>query len=172
VQRRFSRVEKYSKKWYKLLEAIQKVYFRLRCLKDDFLHKTVNWLLEKADIIFHEDLNISGMIRRPKPKQDDNGKYLHNRATVKSGLNKSIADAAWGRFIEILQYKAINCGNKVVAVPPHYTSQECPVCHCVVKKSLSVRTHSCSCGFVANRDFAASLNILRVGLDTFTPQSV
>jgi putative transposase len=165
LQRRRAKAEKYSPKWYKLLKAIQKVYFRLRCLKHDFLHKTANDLLKKADIISHEDLNIRGMIRRPKPKQDENGKYLPNNAAAKSGLNKSIADAAWGQFLGILNYKAKEQGKIVVAVPPHYTSQECPGCHQIVKKSLSVRTHRCPCGFVANRDFAASLNILRIGLD-------
>jgi transposase len=31
--------------------------------------------------------------------------------------------------------------------------------------SLSVRTHRCACGFVANRDHNTAINILRVGLD-------
>ncbi len=168
LQRRFAKADKYSSKWYKLLKAIQKVYYRIRCLKHDFLHKTANALLEKADIIFHENLNISGMMRRPKPKQDEEGKYLPNNASAKSGLNKSFADASLGQFLNTLKSKAVALGKKVIGVPPHYTSQECPVCHQIVKKSLSVRTHRCPCGFVANRDFAASLNILRIGLDTLT----
>ncbi|MBF0121193.1 MAG: transposase, partial [Desulfobacterales bacterium] len=126
----------------------------------------------KVDIIIHEDLNISGMMKRPKPKQDENGKYLPNNASAKSGLNKSIADASWGQFINILKYKAVELGKRIIGIPPQYTSQECPICHQIVKKSLSVRTHRCPCGFVANRDFAASLNILRIGLDTLTAQTV
>ncbi|MBF0475370.1 MAG: transposase [Deltaproteobacteria bacterium] len=166
LQRRFAKAEKRSNKWYRLLAAIQKVYYRLRCLKHDFLHKTVNSLLAKADAVFHEDLNIRGMIWRPKAKQGEDGKYFPNGAGAKSGLNKSIADAAWGQFLTILGYKAAEQNKVALAVPPHYTSQTCPECGEVVKKSLSVRTHRCPCGFVANRDFAASLNILRVGLDT------
>jgi putative transposase len=172
LQRRFTKADKYSAKWHKLLKAIQKVYYRIRCLKHDFLHKTANELLEKADIIFHENLNIIGMMRRPKPKQDEDGKYLPNNASAKSGLNKSIADASWCQFLNILKYKAAEPGKKVIGVSPHYTSQECPKCHCMVKKSLSVRTHRCPCGFVANRDFAASLNILRIGLDTLMAQTI
>jgi putative transposase len=168
LQRRFAKADKYGKKWYKILRAIQKVYYRIRCLKHDFLHKTANELLDKADIIIHEDLNVSGMIRRPKPKQDEDGKYIANGASAKSGLNKSIADAAWGQFIGILKYKAVELGKMLIGISPQYTSQECPACHELVKKSLSVRTHHCPCGFVANRDFAASLNILRIGLDTLT----
>ncbi|MFP4393431.1 MAG: zinc ribbon domain-containing protein [Desulfohalobiaceae bacterium] len=36
----------------------------------------------------------------------------------------------------------------------------------VVKKTLSTRTHRCECGYRANRDHAAAINILRIGLDT------
>jgi transposase len=50
--------------------------------------------------------------------------------------------------------------------PAHHTSQKCSVCGQIVKKALSVRTHRCPCGFVANRDHHAAINILRVGLDT------
>jgi putative transposase len=127
--------------------------------------------LNKADTIFCESLNIQGMIRRPKPKQDDNGKYLPNGASAKSGLNKSIADASWGQFLSILEYKAKEQGKRVVKVPTRYTSQICPACNKIVKKSLSVRTHRCDCGFVANRDYSASLNILRIGMDTLQAQT-
>jgi putative transposase len=47
-----------------------------------------------------------------------------------------------------------------VAVPPHYTSQECSQCKVIVKKSLSTRTHVCSCGLVLQRDWNAAINIL------------
>jgi len=173
LQRRFAKAERYKPKWYKLLHAIQKVYFRIRCLKHDFLHKTANWSLEKADVIFHEDLNIAGMIRRPKSKQDENGKYLPNNACAKSGLNKSIADASWGQFLSILKHKAATLGKMVIGVNPRYTSQECPECHQIVKKSLSVRTHKCPfCNFTANRDLAAALNILRIGMDTLANSNI
>lgn len=166
LQRRFSRTPRYSKKWYKLLKALQKTHYRIRCKREDFLHKEANRLLERSDMIFYEDLNISDMIRRPAKKQDKNGEYLPNGACWKSGLNKSIADASWGKFLQILRDKAQHCGKTVIAVPPHYTSQKCPGCGRIVKKSLSTRTHDCECGFRANRDHTAALNILRVGLDT------
>ncbi|MBF0257984.1 MAG: transposase [Desulfamplus sp.] len=107
------------------------------------------------------------MIRRPKPKQDqETGEYLPNGASAKAGLNKSIADAGWGRFFEFLRYKAEELCKQVVPVPPCYTSQLCSSCGVLVKKSLSTRTHRCECGFVANRDYNAALNILRIGMDT------
>jgi hypothetical protein len=39
------------------------------------------------------------MVKRPKVKQDENGTYLHNGASKKAGLNKSILDAGWASFI-------------------------------------------------------------------------
>ncbi|MFP4285361.1 MAG: zinc ribbon domain-containing protein [Desulfovermiculus sp.] len=54
----------------------------------------------------------------------------------------------------------------MIKVPPHYTSQTCPECGVVVKKTLSTRTHRCECGYTANRNHAVARNILRIGLDT------
>jgi putative transposase len=167
LQRKWSKIPKYSPRWYKLLHAIQKVYFKIRCQRQDFLHKLAVNLLEKYDVIVHEDLQIKNMSRRPKPKQDETGTYLPNGASAKSGLNKSILDASWYQFLLILKYKAEVLGKLVIGVPPHYTSQRCPDCGTIVKKSLSVRTHVCpECGLVENRDLAASRNILSLGMET------
>ncbi len=109
----------------------------------------------------------------PKPIQDkETGQYLPNRASIKAGLNKSIADVSQGRFLDILKYKAHNLGKKTISVSPNYTSQKCSQCGNIVKKSLSIRTHKCDCGFVANRDYNAALNIMSVGLDTLTVSTV
>jgi putative transposase len=62
-----------------------------------------------------------------------------------------------GQWIE---YFATKFGRLAVAVPPHYTSQECSQCKVIVKKSLSTRTHVCSCGLVLQRDWNAAINIL------------
>jgi putative transposase len=166
LQRRLAKTPKRSRKWYKLQKAVQKAHYRIRCQRLDFLHKQANSLLGQSDLIVHEDLKITNMIKRPKPKQDEDGQYIKNGACWKSGLNKSMADAGWGTFLNILHYKAKWWGKTVIKVPPHYTSQTCPECGVVVKKTLSTRTHACECGYKANRDHAAARNILRIGLDT------
>ena len=82
-------------------------------------------------------------------------------------LSKSISDAAWSAFRNWLEYFACVFGVATVAVPPHYTSQNCSNCGEVVKKSLSTRTHKCHhCGFVLDRDWNAARNILELGLRT------
>jgi len=167
LQRRLSESSKGTNKYRKILKTLQKCHYRVKCQRNDFLHKEANRLLSRSDTIFHEKLEIRNMIRRPRPKQDEaTGEYLPNGASAKSGLNKSIADAGWGRFFEFLHYKAGELCKRVVPVPPHYTSQICSSCGMLVKKSLSTRTHRCECGFVANRDHNAALNILRIGMDT------
>ena len=104
------------------------------------------------------------MSRRPKLTEDGNGGYLHNGASTKAGLNKSIQDAGWAQFRQILTFKAECAGKQVIAVPPAYTSQTCSGCGEIVQKSLSVRTHVCaSCGLILDRDENAARNIQWAG---------
>jgi putative transposase len=83
--------------------------------------KSVN---ENAVVVF-EDLQVDNMRHRPKPKQDENGKYLPNGAAAKGGLNKSILDAGWSAFVALCASKAEEAGCTVVKVAPHDTSQVC-----------------------------------------------
>jgi len=170
LQKKLSKTTKRTKKYLRLLKAIRKCHYRIKCQRNDFLHKTANRLLSMADVIVFEKLNIKNMTKRAKPKKDpDSDGYLPNGASAKSGLNKSIADASWSKFILFLQYKARMLGKQVIPVNPAYTSQMCsnPDCGKIVKKSLSVRTHRClHCGLVLNRDHNAAINILRLGLQS------
>jgi putative transposase len=76
-------------------------------------------------------------------------------------LARQILDSGWDTFKALLEYKA----KKVVEVEPAYTSIDCSRCGNAVPKSLAVRTHRCcKCGLVIDRDYNASLNILRKGL--------
>ena len=166
LHRRFSNAEKGTAK-VRILKALHKCYHRIRCRRLSFLHGKVNELLAKYDIICIEDLRIANMTRRPKPKQDEEtGRFLPNGAAAKAGLNKSILDACWGEFFHILRYKAEALCKVVVAVPPRFTSQKCSACGRMIRKSLSIRTHQCACGYVADRDLNAALNIKRLGLET------
>ena len=166
LQNLLARAKKDSPKWKKLLKAVQRAHCRIKCMRKDFLHKEANGILGKSSLVVHEDLKICNMIRRPKPKQDADGKYLPDWAFWKSGINKSIADMGWRMFLDFVGYKATWQRKNVIAVPPHYTSQSCPDCGDIVKKTLSTRTHVCPCGCRIHRDHAAAINILRIGLNT------
>jgi putative transposase len=66
----------------------------------------------------------------------------------------------------ILAQKAEEAAVRVIAVDPRNTTQACSSCGAIpqVKKTLSDRVHRCcSCGYVADRDVNAALNILRLG---------
>jgi putative transposase len=130
----------------------------------DFHHKTALDLVRQYDVIYLEDLQVANMSQRPEPTPDGQGGYEPNGASAKAGLNKSIQDAGWYSFRQILTCKAECAGKRVVAVPPAYTSQECSGCGERVEKSLSVRTHVCThCGLILDRDENAAKNIQWLG---------
>ena len=101
--------------------------------------------MESNDFVAIEDLNVKGL--------------------VKSKMAKSISDASWSLFRQWLEYFAEVFKRELVAVSPHYTSQDCSGCGARVKKALSTRTHVCKCGLVLCRDHNAAINILRKALD-------
>jgi putative transposase len=79
---------------------------------------------------------------------------------------ESIADASWTMFRTWVEYLGKVFGTVTVAVPPHYTSQNCFSCGTTVEKILSTRTHKCKCGTVLDRDENGARNILKLGLRT------
>jgi putative transposase len=111
----------------------------------DFHFKTANHYAKRYGRICVEDLNVCGMVRNPH-------------------LAKSIHDASWSAFLDILTDKAARAGHVVVRVPARFTTQKCSRCGEYVQKSLSVRTHLCpSCGLVEDRDVNAAKNIVQAG---------
>ncbi|MCA1747019.1 MAG: transposase, partial [Bacteroidales bacterium] len=65
----------------KLQKALAKCHYRVKCRRNDFLHKTANDLLTRADLICFEDLKIKNLLRRPEPRQDEaTGEFLPNGA--------------------------------------------------------------------------------------------
>lgn len=151
----------------KLLLA--KAHRKIRDQRKDFHHKTARILVNTHSLIAVEALRTSNMIRRPAPQpattEEDTIVYLPNGAASKAGLNKSIGDAGWGTFLELLRVKAEEAGCAVVAVNPAGTSQACSQCGAVAPKGLDVRWHHCvHCGCSLQRDVNAARNILaRVG---------
>ncbi|MCA0758048.1 transposase [Paenibacillus sp. N4] len=70
----------------------------------------------------------------------------------------------WNGLVQFVTYKAESAGRQVVQVNPYRTSQRCSNCGEIVKKSLAVRVHQCSCGYDADRDENAATNILKLAL--------
>ena len=97
-QRRASRKKKGSNNRAIDYQKLAKFYQDLTNKKEDYHWKIANQFCRNGELIVFENLNIKGMIKRCKTKQDENGKYLKNGQTAKAKLNRLIADASWGEF--------------------------------------------------------------------------
>jgi putative transposase len=166
LQQRLSKKKKSSNRRRKSVKLVAKAHKKIGNQRKDFHHKKSCILVNTFETIVFEDLSMHNMVRRPKVKQDEKGAYLHNGAAAKGGLNKSIHDAGWANFIELVKHKAEWAGVTVMQVNPNKTSQICSACHKEGEhKDLSIRTHVCiHCGVVLDRDHNAALNILDRGL--------
>ncbi len=137
-----SRKKKGSKNRKKAIKKLARQYEKITRQRRSFAHEESRKIVNKYDFISYEKLNINNMIKNHK-------------------LSKSIMDAAWSQFLSFVSYKAESAGKIVVGIDSSYTSQTCPDCGHVKKKSLKERTHSCkTCGLVIDRDEAAARVIL------------
>jgi putative transposase len=162
--KRIARRKKGSKRRRKAVHLLARASQTVRRQRSDFHHKTALALVRQYDTIYVEDLQVHNLVRRPAPVPDGQGGYRHNGAAAKAGLNKSIHDAGWYSFRQVLACKAAWAGKCVVAVPPAYTSQICSGCGALVQKSLSVRTHICpECGLALDRDENGARNVQWAG---------
>jgi putative transposase len=148
VRRGFSRKKKHSKNWYKQLRKVHRIHNKIANSRKDFQHKESTKIVNHNDIICLEDLNIRGMVKN------------HN-------LAKSISDAGWGTFTDMLDYKAEWKHGTTVYVPRFYpSSQICSKCGSRQIMPLKLRTYICEdCGAIIDRDYNASINIEQKGLE-------
>jgi len=141
-QRKLSRRKKKSKNRAKQKIKAARVHEKIVNQRDNFLHKLSRYYVDTYGFIACEDLNIKSLVKNHY-------------------LAKSITDVSWSRFTHMLQYKAERAGIEVIKVEPKNTTQRCSHCGRLVKKSLSVRTHKCECGFIVDRDYNSAINILK-----------
>jgi len=113
-----------------------------------------------------EDLKIKNMTKRPKPKQDANGKWLRNGAAAKAGLNRAILGSAWGQVADYTQYKALRAGKLLIKVAPQYSSQTCAACGHVDagNRPSQAEFHCLRCGHEDNADHNAARVIQQRGV--------
>jgi putative transposase len=148
AQRRLSRTQKGSKNRAKARNRLGRKHLLVQRQRKDFACKLARCVIQSSDLVAFEDLQVRNMVK--------------NRH-----LAKSISDAAWSMFREWLVYFGKVFDVPVIAVAPHYTSQNCSNCTRTVKKSLSTRTHRCPhCGHLQDRDWNAAINILVKALST------
>ncbi|WP_088052827.1 RNA-guided endonuclease InsQ/TnpB family protein [Virgibacillus dakarensis] len=147
AQAKLSKMKRGSANYAKQVSKVHLFYEKVANQRRDFLHKLSYHLAKDYSIIAVEDLDIRHMVKNKR-------------------LSKSISDAGWGMFRNMLSYKCERNGSILLKVDPAFTSQDCSTCGTRVKKSLSIRTHICKgCGTILDRDHNASLHILRKGME-------
>jgi putative transposase len=145
-------------------ERVAAAHRRVRNRRADTLHQLSRRLVNEHDLIVHEQLAISNLVRRPKPRPDGTGGYGPNGATAKTGLNRSIHDAGWGQLLAMINYKAESAGRTVIAVDPRNTSRTCADCGHVSAGNRRGAVFECqACDHQAHADTNAAINILRAG---------
>lgn len=129
------------KKWNK---RIAKQHEKVANQRMDMWHKISTQIVQKYDTICIEDLNVSGMMKNRK-------------------LSKSIADAGWGMFFSMLEYKAEWYGKNIVTIGRFEpSSKTCNVCGATNHNlKLSDRKWTCENNHILDRDVNASLNVKR-----------
>jgi putative transposase len=166
-QRRLARQKSGSKRRNRTKLKIAKARAYAANCRRDFAHKVSHKLAtESSKLLVFEDLKVEKMSRRAKPKLV-NGKYVANGAAAKSGLNRSIREAAWGPLVTFTKYKAARRNKLVLTVPPQYTSQECSSCgHIHADNRVSQATFICQlCGYTENADINAARVIKKRGIE-------
>jgi len=111
-----------------------------------FLHQVSGALVKTHDRLVIEDLNVAGM--------------LANHC-----LARAISDAGWAELARLLRYKQAWRGGELIEADRWYPSTRlCPNCGTVKSDmTLSDRVFSCGCGYSADRDTNAAVNLARWG---------
>jgi putative transposase len=124
----------------------------------DGLHKAANRIVRSADVIALEVLDVRAMTRSAKGTLAEPGRNV----AAKSGLNRALLDAGFGKLATLIREKAAWAVREVVGVDARYSSQTCGRCLQVDSKSRWRRRFRCvACGWTCHADVAAALEIRR-----------
>jgi putative transposase len=144
AQRTVSRRQKGSKNREKAKLRVSRLHRKVRRQRDHVLHQVSSAYAKSHGTVVVEKLNVSGM--------------SSGGGARKRGLNRSIASAGWSRLVEMLRYKLLWSGGRLVEVPAAYSSQTCSACGTVDGASrLSQSAFRCtSCGHEDHADLNAA----------------
>jgi putative transposase len=147
VQRALCRKQKDSSNRAKARVKVARVQARIADRRKDFLHKITTRLVRENQTLVIEDLAVSNLVGNHR-------------------LARAINDAGWRQFRQQLEYKASWHGRDVIVVDRWFPSSKlCSACGALAAEMpLYVRTWTCGCGAIHDRDVNAARNILAAGL--------
>ena len=122
---------------------VQKLHHKMDNIRTDYINKTIAEIVKtKPSYITIEDLNVKGMMK--------------NRC-----LSKAVASQKFYEFRTRLKAKCDENGIELRVADRFYpSSKTCHHCGSVRKNlKLSDRIYRCECGYVADRDLNAALNL-------------
>jgi putative transposase len=164
AQRNLAAKQRGSNRRRLAVEQVAAAHRRVRNQRTDTLHQLSRRLVNGHDMIVHERLALSNLVRRPKPRPDGKGGHAPNGAAAKAGLNRCIHDAGWGQLLAMIAYKAESAGRTVIAVEPRNTSRTCAHCGHISAGNRHGAVFRCrACAHQAHADTNAAINILRAG---------
>ncbi|GAB3887314.1 RNA-guided endonuclease TnpB family protein [Microbispora bryophytorum subsp. camponoti] len=145
AQQALSRKAKGSANRKKAVARVARAHARVTDARRDFAHKLSTRIIRDNQAVMVEDLSVKGLAR--------------------TKLAKSVHDAGWGRLTAMLAYKAARHGRTFVKVDRWFPSSKlCSACGTVAESiPLKVRSWTCPCGAVHDRDVNAAINILAAG---------
>ena len=158
-----------SKHYEREKAALNKAYTKARNIKENIAQQVSTQLIRDNKYIAIEDLRVTNMLRKPKPKPNPMkpDAYLPNGRAAKRSLNRSISKSYMGRFGQILAYKCqVTDERDLISINPAYTSQQCSHCGHVDKHNReSQAVFVCQvCGMRMNADVNAAINIRERGI--------
>ena len=122
---------------------VQKLHHKMDNIRTDYINKTIAEIVKtKPSYITIEDLNVKGMMK--------------NRC-----LSKAVASQKFYEFRKRLKAKCDEKGIELRVADRFYpSSKTCHHCGSIRKNlTLSDRIYRCECGYVADRDLNAALNL-------------
>ncbi|WP_422785083.1 RNA-guided endonuclease InsQ/TnpB family protein [Staphylococcus hominis] len=142
-QRKLSRKKKKSNNWFKQLLKVQRLYRKIKHIKQDIKRKSILSIVQKnPQYITIENLNIKGL-------------------TKNRNLSNAFQQVGLGYIVEWLKQKCYEYGIELRQVNRFYpSSQLCSQCNHRQKMPLHKRIYKCEqCGFEIDRDINASINL-------------
>ncbi|PWR13076.1 transposase [Micromonospora sicca] len=145
LQQDLSRKQPGSNNRSKAVVKVARAHARVADTRRDWQHKLSTRIIRDNQAVYVEDLCVTGLGR--------------------TRLAKSVHDAGWASFTAMLEYKAARYGRSFRRIGRFVpTSQTCSTCGRLDgPKPLSVRSWTCPCGAVHDRDVNAAINILAQG---------
>ena len=137
------------KNWQKAQKMKARYQAKVANKRHDYLQKLTTHLVRQYDVIVIEDLRTKNLLKN------------HH-------LAKSISNASWSLFRQMLEYKCKWYGKKLIAVDPKNTSRICSNCgYNSDPKPLNIREWTCpKCHVHHDRDINATVNILNRAVKT------